>query len=139
MKKLVPAPMLALLLCWFFTSCKETSPKTEEVQDNVEEVGNVDNEILEASEDLTSEVPSFGNPAVQDYVDSYEAYLEEYSKAVETKDINALSNLGPKGKELAVKAQEISGNMSVEDAQKFTHYMTEKAKLIQDLTSKIAE
>ena len=91
------------------------------------------------SENLTSEVPSFSNSTVQDYVNSYEEYLDEYAKAVDSKDIEALSDLGPKGQELALKAQEISGNMSVEDAQKFTHYMAEKAKTIQELTLKIAD
>jgi len=138
MKKLIFGSILTPLLCLFVLSCKETSDSTKKSVGDIEEVEQV-SEILEDSEDLTSSVPSFGNSAVQDYVNSYEAYLDEYAKAVKSKNISALSDLEPKGQELAIKAQEVSGNMSVEDAQKFTHYMTEKAKMIQELTLRMSE
>ncbi|MGI9552214.1 MAG: hypothetical protein ACR2MT_13520 [Aurantibacter sp.] len=139
MKKLILSSILSLLTCLIVLSCKENSDESKKSEDAIEGAEQTDNGILEDSKDLTSEVPSFGNSAVQDYVNSYETYLDQYAKAVETKDIGALSDLGPKGQELAIKAQEISGNMSVEDAQKFTHYMTEKAKMIQELTLKMSE
>lgn len=139
MKRLIFGSILTPLLCLFVLSCKETSDrKKEEADSGIEEVEQA-REIIEGDEDLMSVVPSFGNSAVQDYVNSYEAYLDEYAKAVESKDISALSDLGPKGQELAIKAQEVSGNMSVEDVQKFTHYMTEKAKMIQELTLRMSE
>lgn len=138
MKKLMFVSILTPLFCLFVLSCKETPDGNKETEGDIEKVERT-SEILEDSEGLTSAVPSFGNSAVQDYVNSYEAYLDQYAKAVESKDIRALSDLGPKGQELAIKAQEISGNMSDEDAQKFTHYMTEKAKMIQELTLKIPE
>jgi len=113
--------------------------QSEKVVDAANETEQGDSEIFEINKDLTSSVPSFENSTVQDYVNSYETYLKEYEKAIDDQDIEALSNLGPKGQELAVKARDISGNLSVEDAQKFTHYMTEKAKSIRELTLKISK
>lgn len=138
MKKLFFGSICTLVFCLFIISCKQTPDKTREAKDDMEEVEQV-SESFEDIEDLTSSVPSFVNSAVQDYVNSYEAYLDEYAKAVESKDLSALSDLAPKGKELAIKAQEVSGKMSVEDAQKFTHYMTEKAKMIQELTLRMTD
>ena len=123
-----------ILFCLLALNCKESSEKKSEDQNTNEEIELTDKEALEDGEKLIIGVPSFDNSAVQEYVNSYEGYLKEYARAVENQDIEALSELGPKGQELSNKAQEISGNMSVEDAQKFTHYMTEKAKEIRELT-----
>lgn len=138
MKKLILSTTLTPLLCLFILSCKENSQAVQEEKMDIEQVEQV-NETLEGSEDLSPTVPRFGNSAVQEYVNTYEAYLDQYAKAVQSKDIGALSDLGPKGQELAIKAQEISGILSAEDAQKFTHYMTEKAKMIHELTLRISE
>lgn len=123
----------------FIIGCKQSSEKSNKTETIDTKMEMDTEEILENGEDLIIDVPSFDNSAIQDYVNSYETYLKEYAKAVENQDIEALSNLGPKGQELSAKAQEISGNMSVEDAQKFTHYMTEKAKVIRELTMKMSK
>jgi|GEM_PF-6481271 len=130
--------LTTILLCTFLLCCKESSEKNNATEVESEDVEIIDEEILENGENLIIDVPSFENPAIQDYVDTYEEYLKEYTKAVDSQDIEALSDLGPKGQELSIKAREISGNMSVEDAQKFTHYMTEKAEVIRELTLKMS-
>ena len=91
------------------------------------------------SEETSGKVPLFENPVVQAYVDSYEIYLNEYANAVDKRDAEALARLGPKGQELALKAQEVSEAMSIEDAQKFRHYLTEKTKVIKELTLRLSE
>ncbi len=90
-------------------------------------------------EETSNKVPLFENPVVQNYVDSYEVYLNEYANAVDNRDAEALARLGPKGQELALKAQEVSEAMSIEDAQKFRHYLTEKTKVIKELTLRLSE
>jgi len=139
MKKSVIIPIVILTITLLIFSCKEKATQSEKIEDTVSGLEQDDTEIFENNKDLTNTVPSFENSAVQDYVNTYEVYLEEYAKAVDNQDIEALSNLGPKGQELSIKAKEISGNMSVEDAQKFTHYMTEKAKSIRALTLKMSK
>jgi len=123
-----------LLFCFFIQSCKDSTEKSSEKGSASQEIQLKENEGIENETELIIDVPSFENSAVQEYVNSYEDYLKEYRQAVEKQDIQALSELGPKGQELSIKAQEISGNMTVEDVQKFTHYMTEKAQEIRELT-----
>lgn len=128
-----------ILFCLLILGCKESSEKRSEEEATTEEAKLIDKEVMGNGEESIIGVPSFENSAIQEYVNSYEAYLKEYGRAVENQDIEALSDLGPKGQELSIKAQEISGNMSVEDAQKFTHYMTEKAKEIRELPLKMSK
>lgn len=123
-----------LLFCFFIQCCKDSTIKSGDNGSVNQEIELKENEGVENESELIIDVPSFENSAVQEYVNSYEDYLKEYRQAVENQDIQALSALGPKGQELSIKAQEISGNMTVEDVQKFTHYMTEKAQEIRELT-----
>ncbi len=136
MKKIVLSA-LAIATLTIGVSCKNeakteketTATKTEKVETKKEE--------KKTTTKASNGVPSFDSKEVQEYVNAYEAYLNEYKEAAEKKDMSAFAALGQKGQELATKAQEINGNISAEDAKRLGEYMTEKAKLIQEYSSKM--
>ena len=145
MKKVFLSTALILALSISFVSCKKTkdaaadaADATEEVaEEAVAEVTEAVEEATEAVEEAATGVPSFEDPKVQEYVDAYEAYIAEYAKAAESKDMTAFASLGTKGQELGTKAQEVLTGLSPEDAQKLTDYMTEKSKTLQELAAKM--
>ncbi|MDY8136594.1 hypothetical protein [Aquimarina sp. 2201CG5-10] len=140
---------LGALALMFLTviSCKQASDKAEEVKEEAKEVAEevaekaeeVKEEVAEKVEEVTEGVPNFSDTAVQEYVDTYEKYISEYEKIVESKDMTAFASLGQKGQELATKAQEISGKLTGEDAQKWTEYMTSTSKRLQELATKMTQ
>src|SRR5690606_1371305 len=143
MKKVFLSVLFVLALSISFVSCKKTqdtevTDETEEVADAAEaEAEEVVEETEEVAAEASSDVPNFDDEAVQEYVNSYEEYVNEYAAAVESKDMNAFSALSTKGQELGTKAAEVAGNLSPEDAEKLTAYMTEKSKQLQELTAKM--
>lgn len=84
-------------------------------------------------------VPTFSDPDVAAYVKSYEDYIAAYKKAVESKDMGKLGELGTMGQDLATKgtaaAQKLAGNP--EDAKKLADYMTAKSAEVMELTKKL--
>lgn len=140
---------LGALALMFLTvvSCKQAADKAEEAADNAEEVveeatekaTEAAEEVAEKVEDAVDGVPSFSDPAVQEYVNAYEEYMAEYAKIVESKDMTAFAGLSTKGQELAKKAQDISGKLSGDDAQKWTDYMTASSKKMQELAAKMTQ
>lgn len=121
-------------------SCKDAANKAEEASDTAEEaVEEVAEKVEEAAEEVAEKVesavdgvPNFSDSDVQAYVNAYEEYMAEYKKIAESKDMTAFAGLSEKGQKLATKAQEISGKLSGEDAEKWTAYMTEKSKEMQE-------
>jgi len=124
MKKLILGA-IALMMTVSFVSCKDTEKKIEEVAEKVTET--------------VEGVPSFSDPAVQEYVNLYEEYIKEYTEAAEKKDMAAFANLGTKGQELGTKAQEIAGKISGDDVKKWTDYMTSTSKKLQELSAKFTQ
>ncbi|WP_103866228.1 hypothetical protein [Aquimarina sp. I32.4] len=129
---------LSLLVAVLTVSCKgETKTNDSEGSEKVEETTEKAKE--ETSSEAASGVPTFSNKAVQEYVNSYEAYIEEYKKVAESKDMTAFASLGEKGQELGQKAQEVMGNLSPEEGKKLGDYMTKKATQLQELSKKLMQ
>ncbi len=124
-------------------SCKQAADKANEAAENAEEVveeaAEKVEEVAEKVESAVDGVPSFSDPAVQEYVNAYEEYMAEYKKIAESKDMTAFAGLSQKGQELATKAQEVSGKLSGEDAQKWTEYMTASAKKMQEYAAAMTQ
>ncbi|AXT49471.1 hypothetical protein D1818_01040 [Aquimarina sp. BL5] len=125
----------------FAASCKnETKSEATEGAEKTEEVEKVEEKTEEKTETAASEgVPSFSDEKVQEYVNSYEAYIEEYKKVVESKDMTAFASLGQKGQELGTKAQEVMGNLSGDDVKKLNDYMMAKSTELQELSKKLMQ
>ncbi|MGY3793000.1 hypothetical protein [uncultured Aquimarina sp.] len=127
----------------FAASCKnETKSEATDTADKTEEVATEEKSEEKSSEAKSTSsdgVPSFSDQKVQEYVDSYEAYIEEYKKAVESKDMTAFASLGQKGQELGTKAQEVMGNLSGDDVKKLNDYMTAKSAELQELSKKLMQ
>ena len=127
----------------FAASCKnETKSDASDSADKTEEVKTEEKSEEKSSDDKTTSsdgVPSFSDQKVQDYVDSYEAYIEEYKKVVESKDMTAFASLGQKGQELGTKAQEVMGNLSGDDVKKLNDYMMAKSAELQELSKKLMQ
>ncbi|GAA4277054.1 hypothetical protein [Aquimarina mytili] len=141
MKKIFLGALALMFLS--VVSCKQAADKAEEAADKAEEVVEKAEEkveeVAEKVESAVEGVPSFSDPAVQEYVNAYEEYMAEYTKIVESKDMTAFAGLSTKGQELAQKAQDISGKLSGEDAQKWTDYMTASSKKMQELAAKMTQ
>jgi len=125
----------AVLAALAISSCKDKTTTTD-----------AETRTETSAEKLTTETassetgtPNFSDADVQDYVDAYESYLEDYKKAVESKDMTAFAALATKGQDLATKAQEVSGKLSGTDAQKLSAYMTKRAEELQELSKKMME
>ena len=131
---------LTMIAALVLTSCKET-PKSDATEETkTEETATTDEKVEEtATAESTDGAPSFSDSDVQAYVDSYESYIADYKKAVESKDMTAFADLGKKGQDLATKAQEVSGKITGADAEKLTTYMTAKAEELQELTKKMMQ
>jgi len=141
MKKTILS-LLSLGIILFATSCKDEakseSSSTEETTEVAEKKEESDKSEPAKSES-NSNVPNFDNEQVQDYVNAYEEYMDEYKKAAENKDMAALGSLGEKGQALGQKTQEVMGNLSGDDIQKFNDYMQKKSAELQELTKKMME
>ncbi|WP_062059414.1 hypothetical protein [Aquimarina longa] len=132
MKKLILK--LSVVIVILLVSCKnEAKPETSSSSDKTEKAE------TPRSSKSASNVPSFSDDKVQEYVNAYEAYIEEYKKAVERKDMNAFVALGKKGQELGQKAQEVMGNLSGDDVQKLSTYMQDKSTQLQELSQKLSQ
>lgn len=140
MKKTILS-LLSLGIMLFATSCKDEaksdSSSTEEKTEVAEEKEESDKS--EPAKPESSNVPNFDNEQVQEYVNAYEEYMNEYKKAAENKDMAALGSLGEKGQALGQKTQEVMGNLSGDDIQKFNDYMQKKSAELQELTKKMME
>lgn len=142
MKKTVLS-LLSLGIILFTTSCKDEAKSDSSTTEEKTEVAEEKKEESEKSEpkklDSNSNVPNFDNEQVQEYVNAYEEYINEYKKAAESKDMAALGSLGQKGQELGQKSQDVMGNLSGDDIQKFNDYMQKKSAELQELTKKMME
>ncbi|MEW7277267.1 hypothetical protein ABW636_01565 [Aquimarina sp. 2201CG1-2-11] len=128
-------------------SCKQAADKTQEAADAAQEVveetadkaQETVQEVAEKVESAVDGIPTFSDKAITEYVQKYEAYIAEYTKIVESKDMTAFASLSQKGQELAAQAQEISGKLTGEDAQKWTEYMTASSKKMQELAQSMTQ
>lgn len=113
------------------TSTSEEATETREISDDEKS----DNTSTESADG----VPSFSDEKVQEYVNAYEAYIADYKKAVESKDMTAFAELGTQGQELGQKAQDVMGNLSGDDIKKLNDYMQEKSTQLQELSKKLMQ
>lgn len=125
---------VAMVAAIMVTSCKENA-KTD-ASDKTRTEASTDEEATEATAESSDDTPNFSDPEVQAYVD---AYIKEYTKAAESKDMTAFANLATKGQELGTMAQNVSGKMTGADGERLAAYMTEKAEKIQELSKKMME
>jgi hypothetical protein len=72
--------------------------------------------------------PSFSNPAAQEYVVLYDAFLANYIDAVRAKDNVKLQELSTQMVTLSSKGVEALKNLSGEEAIKMTEYMKLKSE-----------
>lgn len=87
-----------------------------------------------------TEVPSFDNEKLGEYITAYDSYLEDYKKVVESKDMTKFQELATKGQELAEKAQALTAEgLSEADGKKLNDYLQEKSKEIQELSQKMMQ
>ncbi len=129
MKKLILG--LAILATLSLASCKKEGAATEE---------KTKKENTEVKQEPKADVPAFDNEKVGEYIKSYDAYLEDYKKVVESKDMTKFQTLAAKGQELANKAQALTTEgLSEADAKKLNDYMQEKAKELQELAKKMMQ
>lgn len=128
-------------------SCKDAANKAEEAADTAEEaveevaekVEEAAEEVAEAVETAVDGVPNFDNADVQKYVEKYEAYMAEYAKIVESKDMTAFAGLAQKGSDLGKEAGDIAGKLSGDDAKKWTDYMTASSEKMQKLAQAMTQ
>lgn len=138
MKKVILS--LSLVAAVLVVSCKnEVKSDTKVASENAESTETTEKREDNTSTKSTSEVPSFSDEKVQEYVNAYEAYIEDYKKAVESKDMTAFASLGEKGQNLGTKAQEVMGNLSAEDVKKLSDYMQKKSAQLQELSKKMMQ
>ncbi|GGX16223.1 hypothetical protein [Aquimarina muelleri] len=131
---------LSLVIAILFASCKNETKETSTSSENTENTEKTEEKEENSSEGSTKVgVPSFSDKNVQEYVNAYEAYIEDYKKAVESKDMTAFASLGQKGQELGTKAQEVMGNLSGEDVTKLSEYMQKKSEQLQELSQKMMQ
>ncbi|WP_074409214.1 MULTISPECIES: hypothetical protein [Aquimarina] len=129
---------LSLVIAILAVSCKnETKSDSSVSKDEVEKVEEKTEE--KTSSQSANGVPNFNDDKVQEYVNSYEAYIEEYKKIVESKDMTAFASLGEKGQKLGQQAQEVMGNLSGEDVKKLNDYMQKKSEQLQELSKKLMQ
>ncbi len=94
----------------------------------------------ETTTETKAEVPAFDNEKVAEYMKKYDAYMEEYKKVAESKDMSKFQTLSTKGQELAKEAQVITGdNLSASDLKKLQDYMQKKASEMQEITKKMMQ
>ncbi|WP_199915415.1 hypothetical protein [Aquimarina spinulae] len=128
-------------------SCKDAANKAEEAADTAEEaVEEVAEKVEEAAEEVAEKVeeavdgvPNFDNEEVKAYVEKYEAYMAEYAKIVESKDMTAFAGLATKGSKLGEEAAGIAGKLSGDDVKKWTDYMTASSEKMQALAKKMTQ
>lgn len=129
---------LSLVIAILAVSCKnETKSDTSVSKGEVEKVEEKTEE--NTSSKSSNGVPNFSDDKAQEYVNSYEAYIEEYKKIVESKDMTAFASLGEKGQKLGQQAQEVMGNLSGEDVKKLNDYMQKKSVQLQELSKKLMQ
>ncbi len=124
MRKLIL--VFAVVASIAFVSCKgkEGANKTEEA----------------TKTEATAEVPAFDNEKVAEYIKKYDAYIEEYKKVVESKDMTKFQTLGTKGQELAKEAQALTATeLSAGDLKKLQDYMQQKATEMQEIAKKMMQ
>ncbi|MDY8137994.1 hypothetical protein [Aquimarina sp. 2201CG5-10] len=143
MKKVI-LNLSLLVLIMATVSCKndtksDSTADAEVTEQKTEEKAEKSSEKENTTAPASDDVPSFSDQAVQDYVNSYEAYIEEYKKVVESKDMTAFASLGQKGQELGQKAQEVMGNLSGDDIKKLNDYMQKKSTQLQELSKKLMQ
>ncbi|WP_282080767.1 hypothetical protein [Aquimarina algiphila] len=122
-------------------SCKNEAKSDASTSDETTETTETSGDRKEdsAATESADGVPNFSDEKVQEYVNAYEAYIAEYKKAVESKDMTAFAALGEQGQELGQKAQDVMGNLSGDDVKKLNDYMQEKSTQLQELSKKLMQ
>ena len=122
----------SILAALAITSCKDKTTAASAVNAKTETT------TEEATTSKTG-IPTFSDSNIQNYITSYDAYIEEYRNAAENKDMTALAGLAEKGQDLATQFQNFNGNLSTSDTEKLNTYVTEKAKELQEISKKMME
>ncbi|PVX50886.1 hypothetical protein C7377_1207 [Balneicella halophila] len=94
--------------------------------------------VIETTTD--ADVPEFDNENLEEYIEVYDSYLDDYKEAVESKDMSKFQALSSKGQELAEKAEALATEgLSESDSRKLNEYMQEKSKEMQELAQKMMQ
>ena len=91
------------------------------------------------SEDMDVDAMTFEDADVQAFVDSYEEYMNDYKDAIESKDMQAFSDLSTQGQDLAVQAQAAAGKLEGSDLEKFNAYITKKTEEATELAMQFGQ
>lgn len=111
-----------------FTSCKNDKTSTETKPEATEQTTKSD-----------VKTPDFESKELKEYMDLYDAYMNDYKAAAESKDMAKFQELATKGQDLATKAQEVSGKLSANDVKKLNEYMSAKSKELIELSKKFTQ
>lgn len=116
MKKII-LPLLAASLA--FVSCGGNTESTETVK--VEEQTTPEQKT-ETTVTVTSEVPNFSTPEVQQFAKDYTAFVDETVAAAKAGDAAKIQELTGKAQEWATKSAEVAAKMTADDAKLWAEY-----------------
>lgn len=115
MKKLLLLVTVVSLIA--FVGCKNKAPK-KDLETKTEEVKE---DVKKAVEDVKEDVKAagFSSPEIAKGVEEWKGFMDEYTKAVESKNAAKIQELSTKAQEWQTKAQEWTSKMTPEDAKKW--------------------
>ncbi len=127
MKKLSTI-VVFLISVFYFISCSCESGKQNQKNSDFATRGMPLQEkdiSISDSDSVTNTVPAFSDPEVQKYVEEYNAYVNEYLAAAESKDMTKLTVLGEKSQEWKTKGETIIQKLSSDpnELKKYNDYM----------------
>ncbi len=109
-----------LLVALSFSACKNESKEMKAADEANVEMGSTNALKL-------AEAPTLSDPAAQEYVKEYDAFLADYTAAVASKDQVKLQELGTKMITLSSKGTEALANLTGDEAVKLTEYINTRA------------
>ena len=125
--------LLVLLTLGVIFSCG----KKEEAKTETETTKTETTTTATPTDAAATDVPTFKEPEVQKYVDSYQEYIKNLKDAVASKDATKIQELTTKSQELATQGAEAAKKLTdPAEAKKFADYMT---KLGQEATEEMTK
>jgi hypothetical protein len=83
-------------------------------------------------------VPHFASAAANEYVQAYEAYLQEfrtaYLRMMQKADLSDYSRILAKARDLQVKGEEIEQELDPRESEAFGRYLDQKAEELGRIT-----
>ena len=120
--------ILFLFIALSFGACKNESKELNAADETTKE-------MVPADTMKITETPTFSEPATQEYVTEYDAFLNDYIAAVQAKDQVKLQELGTKMITLSSKGTEALTKLTGEEAAKLTEYMKRRADEFSRISS----